>query len=273
MSSTTNASSTTLPKFSSNPAESPRGSATPHSGAASTPTTKKRYTNASSLNTRTNQEDKRSTTKTFSGLQGQSSQVTTTSFYRSRPRDITSLTARENEGRSAAAAITASQTATNALTGANVPATLPPSIVKSRVTKRLRQATKNNTQAGGTDTRRASRRRPYDSRTPATRTTNWRIWSVSSTTSRYETENTLCYMRDASPFFLTPCRASPSQVTGTHHLQSPTRIKPQPPRLRHRNPGARRPQHQHQFRPYLPQAQAHPPPSSHLAPKPAPSAV
>ena len=152
MLSTINASSTTLPKFLSNLAESPRGSVTPPSGMASTPTTKKRYTNASSLNTPTNQEDKCSTSKTFSQPQELSSQEMMTFYCRNRPLDTANPAAHKNEGWSTAHTTTESPTMMNALPGANVPTTTPPSIIKDRKTKMHHLATKKNTQVELTDT-------------------------------------------------------------------------------------------------------------------------
>src|SRR6266581_6716138 len=130
MLSTINASSTTLPKFLSNLAESPRGSATPPSGAASTPTTKKHYMNASSLNTLTNQEDKRLTSKTFSQPQELSSQATMTSSYRSCPFNTANPLTLKNEGRNTAHVTSKNPTVTNALPGVNIPATPPHLIAK-----------------------------------------------------------------------------------------------------------------------------------------------
>jgi len=174
--STINASSTTSPKFSSNPAESPRGSATPPSGAASTPTTKKRYMNASSLNTLTNQEDKCSTSKMFSQPQELSSQAMMTSSYRSHPFNTVNPLTLENEGWNAAHTTSENPTMTNMLPGANVPATPPHLIAKCWKTKMHHPATKKNAQARVIDTHHhVSRQEWSNSKAPLakTRTRSW----------------------------------------------------------------------------------------------------
>ena len=80
-----------------------------------------------------------------------------------------------------------------------------PSKVKSRATKQLHTTIKNNSQVGGTDTRRASRQEPSDSRRTHTkrRTGSWRTSSNSFTASQYKTHITMPCMADACTASLT----------------------------------------------------------------------
>ena len=116
------------------------------------PDNQKYYTNALSLNTLTNQEDKCLTSKMFLQLQELSSQVTMTSSYRSHPFNTVNLPTLKNKGQSTAHVTSKSLTTMNMLPGVDVPVAPPPLIIKDWKTKMHHLATKKNTQVELTDT-------------------------------------------------------------------------------------------------------------------------